>query len=90
MEPGENKNIVLIGMPRGVAIAPDRTLADLYAERKPLYLKYADQTLATDGLTPDQAVWQTAGSLEKHAVCDCKWRIETFEITKHKYQITNN
>jgi len=41
---------------RGVAIAPGRNLSDLYAERHPLYLKYADQTVATDGLTPDQIV----------------------------------
>jgi shikimate kinase len=41
---------------RGVAISPDRGLADLYAERHPLYLKYADHTLETDGLTPDGVV----------------------------------
>ena len=41
---------------RGVAIAPGRDLSDLYAERHPLYLKYADQTVATDTLTPDQVV----------------------------------
>ena len=41
---------------RGVAIAPGRSLSDLYAERQPLYLTYADRTVATDGLTPDQVV----------------------------------
>jgi shikimate kinase len=41
---------------RGVAIAPGRNLADLYAERQPLYLKYAGQTVVTDGLTPDQVI----------------------------------
>jgi shikimate kinase len=41
---------------RGVAISPGRGLADLYAERHPLYLKYADHTVATDGLTPDAVV----------------------------------
>ncbi len=41
---------------RGVAIAPGRDLSDLYAERHPLYLKYADQTVETDTLTPDQVV----------------------------------
>ena len=41
---------------RGVAIAPGRNLADLYAERHPLYLKYADRTVDTDALTPDQVV----------------------------------
>ena len=43
---------------RGVAISPGRGLSDLYAERHPLYLKYADHTVATDGLTPDQVVGQ--------------------------------
>ena len=41
---------------RGVAIAPGHGLADLYAERQPLYLKYADQTVDTDSLTPDAVV----------------------------------
>jgi shikimate kinase len=41
---------------RGVAIAPGRDLSDLYAERQQLYLKYADQTVVTDGLTPDAVV----------------------------------
>ena len=41
---------------RGVVIAPDQILEDLFAERHPLYLKYADVTVVTDGLTPDQVV----------------------------------
>jgi len=41
---------------RGVAISPGRGLADLYAERHPLYLKYADHTVATDTLIPDAVV----------------------------------
>ena len=41
---------------RGVAISPGRGLGDLYAERHPLYLKYADHTVATDGLIPDTVV----------------------------------
>ena len=43
---------------RGVVIGPDQNLGDLYAERKPLYSKYADITIAIDGLTPDQVVGQ--------------------------------
>jgi shikimate kinase len=43
---------------RGVVIGPDQQLGDLYAERKPLYSKYADMTIATDGLSPDQVVGQ--------------------------------
>jgi shikimate kinase len=41
---------------RGVAISPGRGLSDLYAERQPLYLKYADRTVETDLLTPDTLV----------------------------------
>ena len=41
---------------RGVVIAPGQTIEALYAERRPLYLRYADATIATDGLTPDQVV----------------------------------
>jgi len=41
---------------RGVAISPGRGLADLYAERHPLYSKYADHTVDTDSLTPDSVV----------------------------------
>ena len=41
---------------RGVVIGPDQKLDDLWAERHPLYLDYADTTVVTDGLTPDQVV----------------------------------
>ena len=43
---------------RGVAIAPGRDLSDLYAERHPLYLRYADLTVETDRLRPDGVVGQ--------------------------------
>ena len=39
---------------RGVVIGPDQNLGDLYAERRPLYSKYADIAISTDGLSPDQ------------------------------------
>jgi shikimate kinase len=41
---------------RGVVIAPGQTIEGLFAERRPLYLRYADATVVTDGLTPDQVV----------------------------------
>jgi shikimate kinase len=41
---------------RGVVIGPDQKLGDLYAERQPLYAKYADIAIATNGLSPDQVV----------------------------------
>ena len=49
---------------RGVAIAPGRDLSDLYAERHPLYLKYADQTVETDAMAPDQVVMQILDMLK--------------------------
>ena len=41
---------------RGVVIASDQNIGDLYAERQPLYAKYADITISTDELSPDQVV----------------------------------
>ena len=52
---------------RGVVIGPDQNLGDLYAERQPLYLKYADITISTDGLTPDQVVVKIMQTLMKPA-----------------------
>ena len=43
---------------RGVVIGPDQKLGDLYAERLSLYTKYADITIATDGLSADQVAGQ--------------------------------
>jgi len=52
---------------RGVIIAPDQNLGGLYAERHPLYLKYADMTISTDRLSPDQVVVKIMQLLEKPA-----------------------
>jgi shikimate kinase len=41
---------------RGVVIAPGLQIDDLYAERHPLYLRYADATMETKGRTPDEVV----------------------------------
>ena len=41
---------------RGVVIAPGLRIDDLYAERYPLYLRYADATIETKGRTPDEVV----------------------------------
>jgi len=38
---------------RGSFIAPGQTIEGLFAERHPLYLRYADATIVTDGLMPD-------------------------------------
>ena len=37
---------------RGIALKPGQTFEELYAERQPLYEKYADITIETDGQTP--------------------------------------
>ena len=37
---------------RGIALKPGQTFEDLYEERCPLYEKYADVTIETDGQTP--------------------------------------
>jgi shikimate kinase len=39
---------------RGLAIGPGQTLKDLYDERAPLYARFAQLTVNTDGATPDQ------------------------------------
>lgn len=41
---------------RGVVIAPGQKLENLFAQRQPLYSKFADFTVVTDRLTPDQVV----------------------------------
>ena len=41
---------------RGVVIAPGQTIEGLFAERHFLYRKYADISVPTDGMTPEQVV----------------------------------
>lgn len=41
---------------RGVLRTPGQTIDRLYAERSPLYEKYADITVSTGDVTPDQVV----------------------------------
>jgi shikimate kinase len=48
---------------RGVIIAPGQTVESLYRERLPLYLAYADATVLTDDLTPDQVVGRVFDAL---------------------------
>jgi len=50
---------------RGVVIAPGQTVESLYLERLPLYLEYADATVPTDDLTPDQVVGRVLDALER-------------------------
>jgi len=40
---------------RGLAIGPDQTLKDLYDERAPLYARFAQLTVNTDGATPEES-----------------------------------
>jgi Fur family ferric uptake transcriptional regulator len=41
---------------RGIAMAPDQSLAVLYAERRRLYLKYADVSIDCSDLSPNKVV----------------------------------
>ena len=50
---------------RGVVIGPGQSVESLCAERRPLYLRYADVTVATDGLTPDQVVGRVLAALDR-------------------------
>jgi shikimate kinase len=50
---------------RGVVIGPGQTIEGLYAERRPLYVNYADATVATDRLTPDQVVGRVLAALDR-------------------------
>jgi shikimate kinase len=50
---------------RGVVIDRQKSLADLFAERRPLYLKHADLVLAGGCATPDDGAAQLAENLEK-------------------------
>jgi shikimate kinase len=50
---------------RGVVIGPGQTIESLYLERRPLYLRYADATVPTDGLTPDQVVGRILEILDR-------------------------
>lgn len=43
---------------RGLAIAPGKTMSDLYNERQPLYRAAADIVVSTDRHTPDECVAQ--------------------------------
>ncbi len=40
---------------RGLAIGPAQTLKDLYDERAPLYARFAQLTVNTDGATPEES-----------------------------------
>lgn len=48
---------------RGVVRAPDQTLSDLYKEREPLYLRYADITVDCSGLSHEQVVEKILAAL---------------------------
>ncbi|HEY3417120.1 MAG TPA: shikimate kinase, partial [Armatimonadota bacterium] len=49
---------------RGVARRSGQTLAELYAERQPLYCRYADYTLDVNGLAMEEVVTRLVEMLE--------------------------
>jgi shikimate kinase len=50
---------------RGVVMAPGQTVAGLFAERAPLYVRYADVTVACLGLTHEETVARIMAEIEK-------------------------
>lgn len=50
---------------RGVVMKEGYTLLDVYNERVPLYEKYADLTITTDGNTLDETVEQVLAMIEE-------------------------
>lgn len=50
---------------RGIAMKQGTTISELYAERAPLYEKYADITFECEGMTPEQCVEAIAEALNK-------------------------
>ena len=53
---------------RGVVMPDGYTLRDLYDERVPLYERYADVTVKTDGNSLDETVEQVLHTLEQKAL----------------------
>ena len=49
---------------RGIAMSPGQTLADVYADRAPLYDQYADCTVDADGQTLEETVSAVLRALE--------------------------
>ena len=49
---------------RGIAMKPGKTLADLYAERKPYYEKYAQLTIYCDGKSMEECVSMIADAVD--------------------------
>ncbi len=53
------------GRNRGLAIGPGKTLAELFAERQPLYRAAADITVSTTARTPESCVAEILDLLKK-------------------------
>lgn len=50
---------------RGVVIAPGKTVADLYEERHPLYVKYAHHRILSIGDDPERSARQVSAALDQ-------------------------
>lgn len=48
---------------RGIVFAPGQTFADLYAERAPLYRRYADHVIVCNGQTPTETLRSALGAI---------------------------
>lgn len=56
---------------RGVVMAPDQSFADLFAERRPLYERYAQLTVDCTGLNHDEAVLAVVQALNAEDAHGC-------------------
>lgn len=56
LDPATLEQRVAHADPRGLAIAPGQSFAELYRERKPLYERHANLTIDCAGLTHDEVV----------------------------------
>ena len=50
---------------RGLAKRPDQSLADLFAEREPLYKKFADVTVSCSALTQEEVCAKIIGKIKR-------------------------
>ena len=58
LEPSEIENRISNIKTRGIAMQEGTTITDLYNERMPLYVKYADVTIDCKNKTPEDCVYE--------------------------------
>jgi shikimate kinase len=64
IEPAHLKHRLMDLEKRGVVLAPDQTIDDLYSERQPLYRKYSRATVSCTALQPEAVVAKLMSVIE--------------------------